>query len=93
MDPNHQYEKLGPAESEEEMMKPMETGASEEPKDDSNDHVKYIVAKTFKERVLDTDTPWLIDFYAPWCGHCKTLMPKIQQLVDQVNETVPSGRY
>jgi hypothetical protein len=41
-----------------------------------------VVAKTFKERVLDSDKPWLIDFYAPWCGHCKALMPKIQQLGD-----------
>jgi protein disulfide-isomerase A1 len=75
------YEKLAAAKEEEQKMSG-EEGQSEEPKDDSNDNVKFVVAKTFKERVLDSSTPWLIDFYAPWCGHCKTLMPKIQQLGD-----------
>ncbi|XP_026320166.1 protein disulfide-isomerase A6 homolog [Hyposmocoma kahamanoa] len=29
----------------------------------------------FKELVLDSEDMWLVEFYAPWCGHCKNLEP------------------
>lgn len=33
--------------------------------------VTVLVATTFKELVLDNDKDVLVEFYAPWCGHCK----------------------
>lgn len=33
--------------------------------------VTILVATTFKELVLDNDKDVLVEFYAPWCGHCK----------------------
>ncbi|XP_072268072.1 protein disulfide-isomerase A4 [Pyxicephalus adspersus] len=42
--------------------------------------VKIVVGKTFDEIVMDTQTDILIEFYAPWCGHCKTLEPVYNDL-------------
>ncbi|XP_037136029.1 protein disulfide-isomerase A4 [Syngnathus acus] len=42
--------------------------------------VKVVVGKTFDEIVMDTQNDVLIEFYAPWCGHCKKLEPEFLAL-------------
>ncbi|XP_028289856.1 protein disulfide-isomerase A4 [Gouania willdenowi] len=37
--------------------------------------VKVVVGNTFDDIVMDTKKDVLIEFYAPWCGHCKKLEP------------------
>ncbi|KAJ1973652.1 protein disulfide-isomerase precursor [Dimargaris verticillata] len=48
---------------------------------ESNDGpVKVVVANQFSELVMDKQKDVLIEFYAPWCGHCKKLAPIYEEL-------------
>jgi protein disulfide isomerase len=38
------------------------------------------VGSTFDSVVFDQTKDVLIEFYAPWCGHCKNLEPKYKEL-------------
>lgn len=46
--------------------------------------VKVVVAKQFEEIVLDSTKDVLIEFYAPWCGHCKRLEPIWNELAAEL---------
>jgi protein disulfide-isomerase A1 len=52
-----------------------------EPIPETNDGpVAVVVAKNYEQIVLDESKDVLIEFYAPWCGHCKALAPKYEEL-------------
>ncbi|KAK1151537.1 protein disulfide-isomerase A3-like [Acipenser oxyrinchus oxyrinchus] len=56
-----------------------------EPVPENNDGpVKVVVAETFDEIVHDDSKDVLIEFYAPWCGHCKNLEPKYHELGEKL---------
>ncbi|XP_051577765.1 protein disulfide isomerase family A, member 7 [Myxocyprinus asiaticus] len=57
-----------------------------EPVPESNDGpVKVVVADTFEEIVNDPEKDVLVEFYAPWCGHCKNLEPKYKELGEKLS--------
>lgn len=52
------------------------------PKEDGP--VKVAVGKNFKELVTDSGRDALVEFYAPWCGHCQKLTPIWDELGEKV---------
>jgi len=55
-----------------------------EPVPESQGNVKVAVAKNFDELVTKSEKDVLVEFYAPWCGHCKKLTPIYDELGDKM---------
>ena len=42
-----------------------------------------ITANNYSEEVLNSDKPVLLDFWAPWCGPCRMVVPIVEEIAKE----------
>ncbi|XP_037606916.1 protein disulfide-isomerase A6 isoform X2 [Sebastes umbrosus] len=52
----------------------------------SKEDVVELTDDNFDKMVLEGDAVWLVEFFAPWCGHCKSLEPEWAAAASAVKE-------
>ncbi|MDD3472987.1 MAG: thioredoxin [Desulfomonilaceae bacterium] len=48
----------------------------------------HVTDANFEEEILKSSTPALVDFWAAWCGPCRTVGPVVEELANEYGEKI-----
>ncbi len=51
-----------------------------------------ITDQNFDQEVLASEKPFLVDFWAEWCGPCKQVSPAVSELAEDLKEHLSVGK-
>ena len=51
-----------------------------------------LTGESFKEAVIESDLPVLVDFWAAWCGPCRMVGPVVDELAEEYASRLKVGK-
>jgi len=57
----------------------------------SGSDVVTLTSSNFDRQVKESDAVWVVEFFAPWCGHCKSLAPEYSKAAKALKGVVKVG--
>ena len=48
-----------------------------------NENLFHVTDGDFDQQILQSNVPALVDFWAAWCGPCRTVGPIVEELADE----------
>ena len=53
---------------------------------------QHVDDSSFSEVVIEAEKPFLVDFWAPWCGPCRAIAPIVEELAGEYQGKIGFGK-